>query len=545
MFEPLRVDAPPLQRAIAADFALLREALGRISAAVDAGLEWSDEARCDVLAQLDRIGGMTATARGRWLRAVREAETVQGPGDPSFEAALSRRSRSGVGAAKREVRQAEALGAMDDLAGAVDDGAVPVGHLDPVARALASASPEVRALLTSPRMQQRLIDLARRLDAPAFARRVAAIVAEASPGRLQRDHDTQRRSRYLRLSDGPDGTRVSGLLDRISGHTLRLALEATGNRPGAEREPEQACADALVDLANAVLGSPETAPGASVRPHVSLILREETLAALRRHETEVAAREAAERGARRRTGERSAAGSRSGASSSVRPDGEERAVGGDGGLAAGLDDCSAFPAATLEDGTVVPASETARILCDCEVTRIAMSAEGVPLDLGRTKRLYTGSHRRAVIARDRGCAWPGCERHVRWTEIHHIRWWDRDGGETSIENAAALCSFHHHVVHARDLTLERVLDSAGRDRDADPGRAGPPSAAGPPEYVVRDSRWRIVAEPRRLAVLPDARQDSPARTDPGGEGSGAAAARAASGAVNRWGEPALFEEMSA
>jgi hypothetical protein len=544
MFEPLRVDAPPLQRAIAADFALLREALGRISAAVDAGLEWSDEARCDVLAQLDRIGGMTATARGRWLRAVREAETVQGPGDPSFEAALSRRSRSGVGAAKREVRQAEALGAMDDLAGAVDDGAVPVGHLDPVARALASASPEVRALLTSPRMQQRLIDLARRLDAPAFARRVAAIVAEASPGRLQRDHDTQRRSRYLRLSDGPDGTRVSGLLDRISGHTLRLALEATGNRPGAEREPEQACADALVDLANAVLGSPETAPGASVRPHVSLILREETLAALRRHETEVAAREAAERGARRRTGERSAAGSRSGASSSVRPDGEERAVGGDGGLAAGLDDCSAFPAATLEDGTVVPASETARILCDCEVTRIAMSAEGVPLDLGRTKRLYTGSHRRAVIARDRGCAWPGCERHVRWTEIHHIRWWDRDGGETSIENAAALCSFHHHVVHARDLTLERVLDSAGRDRDADPGRAGPPSAAGPPEYVVRDSRWRIVAEPRRLAVLPDARQDSPARTDPGGEGSGAAA-RAASGAVNRWGEPALFEEMSA
>jgi hypothetical protein len=404
MFEPLRVDAPPLQRAIAADFALLREALGRISAAVDAGLEWSDEARCDVLAQLDRIGGMTATARGRWLRAVREAETVQGPGDPSFEAALSRRSRSGVGAAKREVRQAEALGAMDDLAGAVDDGAVPVGHLDPVARALESASPEVRALLTSPRMQQRLIDLARRLDAPAFARRVAAIVAEASPGRLQRDHDTQRRSRYLRLSDGPDGTRVSGLLDRISGHTLRLALEATGNRPGAEREPEQACADALVDLANAVLGSPETAPGASVRPHVSLILREETLAALRRHETEVAAREAAERGARRRTGERSAAGSRSGASSSVRPDGEERAVGGDGGLAAGLDDCSAFPAATLEDGTVVPASETARILCDCEVTRIAMSAEGVPLDLGRTKRLYTGSHRRAVIARDRGCA---------------------------------------------------------------------------------------------------------------------------------------------
>jgi hypothetical protein len=152
MFEPLRVDAPPLQRAIAADFALLREALGRISAAVDAGLEWSDEARCDVLAQLDRIGGMTATARGRWLRAVREAETVQGPGDPSFEAALSRRSRSGVGAAKREVRQAEALGAMDDLAGAVDDGAVPVGHLDPVARALASATPEVRALLTSPRM---------------------------------------------------------------------------------------------------------------------------------------------------------------------------------------------------------------------------------------------------------------------------------------------------------------------------------------------------------------------------------------------------------
>ena len=43
---------------------------------------------------------------------------------------------------------------------------------------------------------------------------------------------------------------------------------------------------------------------------------------------------------------------------------------------------------------------------DCELTRIVINSAGVPLDLGRTERLFTGPQRKAVNARDRECAWP-------------------------------------------------------------------------------------------------------------------------------------------
>uniref|UniRef100_UPI0012DDB561 HNH endonuclease signature motif containing protein n=1 Tax=Cellulomonas sp. HZM TaxID=1454010 RepID=UPI0012DDB561 len=123
-----------------------------------------------------------------------------------------------------------------------------------------------------------------------------------------------------------------------------------------------------------------------------------------------------------------------------------------GHLAARL---AGVPAPTLEDGTPVALSELAKALCDCDITRIAITADNVPVDLGRTARVYTGAHRRAVTVRDQGCAWNGCETPARFTEIHHIRWWDRDNGETSLENAVMLCDYHHHRVHEHNLTIER------------------------------------------------------------------------------------------
>ena len=61
-----------------------------------------------------------------------------------------------------------------------------------------------------------------------------------------------------------------------------------------------------------------------------------------------------------------------------------------------------------------------------------------------TRRLVTGPLRRALVLRDRGCAFPGCDRPPRWCAAHHIRHW-ADGGPTSLDNAVLLCGHHHRT----------------------------------------------------------------------------------------------------
>lgn len=154
----------------------------------------------------------------------------------------------------------------------------------------------------------------------------------------------------------------------------------------------------------------------------------------------------------------------------------------------------------------MPFDEVARALCDCSLTRIVVGAGGEPLDLGREQRTYTGAQRRAVLVRDGGCAWDGCGAPVRWCEVHHIRWWDRDGGATSVDNGVTLCRFHHHEVHRRDLHLARERDPAGKRM------TGSGAGAGRARYrilardgaVVRGLDGAVVAEPSSGEVVGNA-----------------------------------------
>jgi hypothetical protein len=154
--------------------------------------------------------------------------------------------------------------------------------------------------------------------------------------------------------------------------------------------------------------------------------------------------------------------------------------------------------ATWENGTPLPASEVGRVLCDCDLTRVVLDADDVPLNLGRTRRTYTGAQRRAVIARDRGCRWPGCAAQARWCEIHHIRWWGRDEGETSVVNGVLLCSFHHHEVHRRDLTVSRVGVPVRGVRAGGPGPrvGGRRALTSPPTPAGRSGAGSAEVEPR-------------------------------------------------
>ena len=105
------------------------------------------------------------------------------------------------------------------------------------------------------------------------------------------DHgfENVRAQRFLKLSRRDGGVRVDGLLDVVAGETLRTALEALTPDPavGDHRTPDQRRADALVLLANRTLGLGDAKAGAQVRPHLSLLVREDTWLLLKHRRREL------------------------------------------------------------------------------------------------------------------------------------------------------------------------------------------------------------------------------------------------------------------
>ncbi len=108
--------------------------------------------------------------------------------------------------------------------------------------------------------------------------------------------------------------------------------------------------------------------------------------------------------------------------------------------------------ATLDDGTRLSATEARLMACDAAIIPTVLDGKGQVLDVGRARRTCTGPLRRALIIRDRGCTFPGCDRPPQWTHAHHLRSWS-DGGPTSVGNTALLCGYHHHVIHRGDWEI--------------------------------------------------------------------------------------------
>ena len=135
-------------------------------------------------------------------------------------------------------------------------------------------------------------------------------------------------------------------------------------------------------------------------------------------------------------------------------------------------------AATLngaQGDTALSAETSRRLLCDAGIVPVLDDDQGQPLSVGRKHRVFAGALRRALLARDRTCRYPGCT-HARYLHGHHVRHWI-DGGETSIANGTLLCTYHHRLVHeggfrivSDDLGLH-FLGPDGRDVCASPAPA--------------------------------------------------------------------------
>jgi hypothetical protein len=97
------------------------------------------------------------------------------------------------------------------------------------------------------------------------------------------------------------------------------------------------------------------------------------------------------------------------------------------------------------DGVGAIAAHSARRLaCDAAVATLLYRPDGAVEPRGAT-RTIPGSMRRAILARDRHCRFPGCSTRCH-LHVHHVVHW-ASGGPTTLSNLVILCGAHHRFVH--------------------------------------------------------------------------------------------------
>ena len=70
--------------------------------------------------------------------------------------------------------------------------------------------------------------------------------------------------------------------------------------------------------------------------------------------------------------------------------------------------------AVAGDGTLIRTDQALAVAGQADIYVAAMSGGGVPLRLGRTRRIASLGQTAALIARDHGCSFPGCDTAPEW-----------------------------------------------------------------------------------------------------------------------------------
>ncbi len=288
-----------------------------------------------------------------------------------------------------------------------------------IAELPAEAGDEVRQ-----RAEAYLIGEAAHFDAVALSRLGRCTLEVAVPGVLEDKQAEQlaaaerrdaRRREFTMTPDGHGCEWLRGRLDTESAAALRAALDPlSAPRPDAVNGPDPRCAaerraDALIELARRALAGGELPDRGGQRPQVAVTIPLRTLTDRVGH-------------------------------------------------------------AVLDTGEILSPTAARILACDCTVVPAVLGGAGQVLDLGRSQRLFTGALRRALVLRDRGCAFPGCDRPAAWCDGHHIVHW-ADGGPTSLENGVLLCGHHHVVVHRDNWQI--VLAAEGIPEFRAPAWADP------------------------------------------------------------------------
>ena len=102
--------------------------------------------------------------------------------------------------------------------------------------------------------------------------------------------------------------------------------------------------------------------------------------------------------------------------------------------------------AQTSTGDTLTAGQARRLACTAGILPVVLGTTSEILDLGRTRRLFTGPLRTALDLRDQHCRATGCDIPAAWCEAHHQQPWSQQG-PTTLDNGILLCPHHHHRAH--------------------------------------------------------------------------------------------------
>jgi hypothetical protein len=117
-----------------------------------------------------------------------------------------------------------------------------------------------------------------------------------------------------------------------------------------------------------------------------------------------------------------------------------------------------------ESKSDLPIETVRRLCCDGNLVPVTEDENHNPLNVGRKQRVIPLALKRALLARDKCCRFPGCT-HERWLHAHHVEHW-ADGGETSLANIMMLCSRHHRLLHEGGFEIKPGANGEWHFRNA-------------------------------------------------------------------------------
>ena len=352
-----------------------------------------------LLAAQNRIGAELA----RCVRSAEVTRSAEDDGAKTMQSWLRGHCRLSPGEAHRVVYRGRALEQLPAVAAGFADGTITAEQVTVAARI---ARPEHVTAAAAQNIDLASIDavlaeVARTREYADLGIVVERYLALLDPDGPKPDPTEKRAFWMTRHSDG--SRTFGGELDAFGGDKLETALESIvqANRPeGDRRSRSQQQSDALVQLADLALGFEQLPVHRGSKPHAVMTIPAADL----------------------------------------------------------FDPAVTHGLGRLGYGSWLSAEQARHASCDADLTPIILDEHGVPLAMGRTRRLFPPHIRRALVLRDEHCIFAGCFAPHYWCDAHHVQHWI-DGGDTDLDNSALLCERHHTKVH-HGFTIER--DPHGR-----------------------------------------------------------------------------------